>query len=152
MLAVMQLCKYATLTSGKVVSKIDKGVILLVGVHKDDTELDAKKLATKFTKTRIFKDASGKINLNILDIAGHALVVSNFTLQADTSHGNRPNFAQGAQKDKALALYELFVQELKRLGVVNVQTGVFGEHMDIDTELDGPITLVLDSHQLKTKV
>lgn len=152
MLAVVQLCKYANLTSGNTKSNIGRGVILLLGVHRDDTETDAKKLATKFVKTRIFKDQQGKINLNILDIAGDVLVVSNFTLQADTSHGNRPNFANGADKDKALYLYELFAKQLQSLGVKNVKTGVFGQHMDIDTELDGPITLVLNSHELKTKV
>lgn len=148
MIAVLQQVEYATLTSSQTVSEINKGVIILLGVHKDDTQEDALKLAKKIVNARIFKDSNGKINLNILDTNGEALVVSNFTLQADTSHGNRPNFSNGADKEKALSLYELFASQLQHLGVKKVKLGVFGEHMNINTHLKGPITIIFDSHKL----
>lgn len=128
---------------GKVSGEIGAGLLVLLGVDRRDGEGVCKKLAAKISKLRIFSDAEGKTNLSLFDINGSVLSVSQFTLFADCSHGNRPSFFEAAAPEKANVLYELFCDELKRLGV-NTQKGVFGADMKIEMTADGPFTVVLE--------
>ncbi len=128
--------------SGEVVGKINKGLFVLVGVKKGDSKQDAEDLAEKLAKLRIMADENGKMNLSVKDVDAAILAVSQFTLSADTSKGNRPSFIKAAQPDLAEKLYEHFVNKLRKLGV-KVETGEFGAYMEIDAELDGPVTIVI---------
>lgn len=129
---------------GKVVGSIKKGIFVLVGVEKDDTEKDAEKLAEKLSKLRVMADKKGKMNLSINDVAGKILIVSQFTLHADTTQGNRPSFLKSAFPRDAERIYKHFIEYLKNLGL-RVETGKFGAYMKINLELDGPVTILLDS-------
>ena len=129
---------------GKEVASIGPGLVLLIGVAKGDTEAAAQKLARKTAALRIFADAAGKLNLSLKDMDGQALAVSQFTLYADTSRGNRPGFDPAAEPELAESLYECFVRALKEQGVP-VQTGVFQAHMLVSIENDGPVTVLLES-------
>lgn len=126
----------------KIVGKINKGLFILMGVTKGDSKEDAEKLAEKVSKLRIMADENGKMNLSIKDVEGKVLVVSQFTLYADTSRGNRPSFIKASVPGLAQDIYEHFVAQLKEKGV-KVETGEFGAYMEIDTELDGPVTIIL---------
>lgn len=149
MFAILQQVSYANLTvNNQLVSSINDGVLILLGVHKDDSLKDVEFLAKKVLKTRMFKDQDNKINLNVINANKQILVVSNFTLLADLSHGARPNFSNSADKELALSLYEAFVQQLISLGAPTVMKGAFGQHMDIDCSLNGPLNIVLDTHIL----
>lgn len=124
-------------------ASIGKGMLLLVGVHKDDTAEAARFLAAKCADLRIFSDPAGKMNLSINEVNGEALVVSQFTLFGDCSKGRRPSFIDAAGPEKGRELYELFVSELKAR-VPKVETGIFGAMMDVDLVNDGPVTLILN--------
>ena len=126
----------------KVVGKINKGLFILMGVTEGDSKEDAEKLAEKVSKLRIMADEKGKMNLSIKDVDGEVLVVSQFTLYADTSKGNRPSFIKAGVPELARNIYEHFVAQLKDKGI-KVETGEFGAYMKIDTELDGPVTIIL---------
>jgi len=126
----------------KVVGKINKGLFILMGVTEGDSKEDAEKLAEKVSKLRIMADENGKMNLSIKDVEGEVLVVSQFTLYADTRKGNRPSFIKASVPGLAKDIYEHFVAQLKEKGV-KVETGEFGAYMEIDTELDGPVTIIL---------
>ncbi|MBQ1244309.1 MAG: D-tyrosyl-tRNA(Tyr) deacylase [Clostridia bacterium] len=128
--------------------KAENGLFILLGVRRGDTENDALLLAEKISKLRIFTDENDKMNLSIKDIDGEALVVSNFTLSANYSHGNRPDFLDAAPPAEANALYEHFVA-LLRERVRHVGTGRFGAEMKIEASCDGPITIVMESEKLK---
>ena len=123
-------------------------LLLLVGVVPEDTARDADILAAKIAKMRIFTDDADKMNLSVLDIGGSVLAVSNFTLAADISHGNRPSFTSAAKPDAAIPLYEHFCDALRALGVPG-ETGGFGADMQIDTVCDGPVTILADSAMWK---
>ena len=127
----------------KIVGKIGKGLFVLVGVKKGDTTRDAEALAAKLVKLRIMADEKDKMNLSVKDLKASLLVVSQFTLYADTSGGNRPSFINAALPDEARKIYEYFVKKLKELGV-DLHTGSFGDYMEIDCVLDGPVTIVLE--------
>ena len=129
--------------SGKTVGKIGKGLFVLVGVSQKDTQEIADQLAEKLLKLRVMSDDKGKINLSVDDANAELLVVSQFTLYADTSKGNRPSFVKAAEPKKANALYDYFVERLKGLEV-RVQTGEFGAYMEIDCQLDGPVTIMIE--------
>lgn len=129
--------------SGKVVGKIDKGLFVLVGVTERDGEEDAQVLAEKVSKLRIMSDEKGKMNLSVKDIKAEILAVSQFTLYADTSKGNRPSFIKAAKSQVAEKVYEYFVEKLRQLGI-KIETGEFGAYMKIDAELDGPVTIILE--------
>jgi D-tyrosyl-tRNA(Tyr) deacylase len=116
---------------------------VLLGVARGDGEDDAARLAGKVARLRVFADDEGKFALSVLDMGGAVLVVSQFTLIADTAKGNRPSFTAAAQPDDAVALYERFCEALRRLGVL-VETGVFGARMQVELVNDGPVTIVLD--------
>jgi D-aminoacyl-tRNA deacylase len=129
---------------GEVIAEIGGGLVLLVGVGHDDGEAQARALAEKIAHLRIFEDQDGKINLSILDIGGEALVVSQFTLYADTRKGRRPSFTDAALPDTARPLIERLASFLRELGVPS-QTGHFGAHMLVEIANDGPVTIWLDS-------
>lgn len=134
---------------GKVHGSADKGFMILLGVVKGDTKEDADKLIKKIPYLRVFEDENGKMNLSCLDVGGEILVISQFTLCADCSHGRRPSFTNSASPDEAESLYEYFTEELKKAGVSKVETGVFGADMKVSLINDGPVTIVLDSKELK---
>ena len=134
---------------GKVHGSVDKGFMILLGVVKDDTKEDADKLIKKIPYLRVFEDENGKMNLSCLDVGGEILVISQFTLCADCSHGRRPSFTNSAPPNEAESLYEYFADELKKTGISKVETGVFGADMKVSLTNDGPVTIVLDSKELK---
>lgn len=131
------------------VAKIKNGFLLLLGVKNGDTEKDAIKLANKISGLRIFTDENDKMNLSLADVGGSVIVVSNFTLYADCSHGRRPSFINAAKPDLSNPLYEFFCEKLRENGVSDVQTGEFGADMQVKLVNDGPVTLVIDSEELK---
>lgn len=149
MICVIQRVNSATVYADGVLSgSIDKGLYLLLGVKVGDEELDATLLAEKISKLRIFSDEKGKMNLSIKDVGGRAMVVSNFTLHANYSHGNRPDYLNSAAPALASQLYEFFISELEsRIG--KVEHGVFGADMRTEMSTDGPVTIIMDSSILK---
>lgn len=144
MKAVIQRVKYAQVeVDKKIVGKINEGFLILLGVAPDDTREKADAMVKKITKLRIFEDENEKMNLSIQDIKGDLLVVSQFTLYADCSGGNRPSFINAAKPDFANELYEYFVEKCKEVIPV-VQTGVFGAHMEVSLLNNGPVTIELE--------
>jgi len=127
---------------GQTVGAIGPGLCVLLGVAAGDSSGDAERLAAKIARLRIFENDAGKFDLSLLEIGGEALVVSQFTLIADTAKGNRPSFAAAAPPEEAEPLYEAFCASLRALGA-GVQTGVFGARMQVELLNDGPVTLVL---------
>lgn len=151
MIAVIQrVNKAKVISDGTLTGDIDKGLYILLGVGKEDTEEDARLLSEKIAKLRIFSDINGKMNLSIKDIDGDILVVSNFTLLANYSHGNRPDYFGAASPDIANSLYQHFVNLISK-EVKKCMTGVFGADMKTEMETDGPVTIVMDSKVLKKK-
>ena len=141
---ILQKVKKASVSvENKVVGSIDKGYCLLVGVHKDSTEEDAKYLAKKVAQARLFEDENDKINLSLKDVGGRILSVSQFTLYADTKKGNRPSFTSAAGAEKANQLYEKLNEFLREEGVT-VETGIFQTMMEVNIVNDGPITIVYE--------
>ncbi len=148
MIAVLQRVENASVVSdGVLTGSIGRGLFLLLGVLSGDGEEDARLLADKIAKLRIFTDAADKMNLSVNDVSGGVLVVSNFTLAANYAKGNRPDYLNAAHPSVAEPLYEHFVS-LMRERVTEVATGVFGAHMKITMTADGPVTIVMDSHLL----
>lgn len=144
MRALIQRATYGKVTvENEVVASIGKGLMILLGVGPDDNAEKAKELAEKCARLRIFEDEQGKMNLSLLEIGGEAIVVSQFTLYADTSRGRRPSFIYAAKPDLAEPLVEIFADELRRLGV-ETQQGVFGAHMLVELCNDGPVTIMLE--------
>ena len=141
---ILQKVKKASVSvDNKIVGSIDKGYCLLVGVHKESTEEDAKYLAKKVAQARLFEDENDKINLSLKDLGGSILSVSQFTLYADTKKGNRPSFTSAAGAEKANQLYEKFNEFLREEGVT-VETGIFQTMMEVNIVNDGPITIVYE--------
>ena len=141
---VLQKVKKASVSvDNKIVGNIDKGYCLLVGVHKESTEEDARYLAKKIAQARLFEDENDKINLSLKDVGGSILSVSQFTLYADTKKGNRPSFTSAAGAEKANELYEKFNEYLKEEGVT-VETGIFQTMMEVNIVNDGPVTIVYE--------
>ncbi len=133
---------------GSVVGRIDLGLTVLLGVAHPDGPEEARKLAEKTAALRIFSDPQGKMNLSLLDVKGGALVVSQFTLYANARHGRRPDFLGAARPEQAAPLVEAYAAALREIGVVRVETGVFGAHMSVDILNDGPVTILLDTAEL----
>ena len=149
MIAVIQRVKNASVSiNERLNGECKEGLMILLGVAKDDIEKDAELLCAKITKLRIFCDENDKMNLSVKDIDGEALIVSQFTLLANYKKGNRPDYFAAGSPDHANRLYEYFVElmckELKHVG-----TGKFGAHMQVNILNDGPVTIVMDSNQLK---
>ena len=132
---------------GEVVGQIGRGFLILLGITQDDTPALCRKLAEKVLGLRIFTDENYKMNKGLADVDGSVLVVSQFTLYGDCSHGRRPNFLAAAGPDLAIPLYEQFLAECERLGFPP-QHGQFGAHMKVASVNDGPVTLLLDTDQL----
>lgn len=149
MLAVIQRVKNANVKiDGNVAGSCGQGFMILLGVVEGDGREDADKLLKKVPFLRIFEDENGKMNLSCLDVDGEMLVVSQFTLAADCSHGRRPSFINAAAPDKAIPLYEYFVEGLKKAGIRRVETGEFGADMQVELINDGPVTIILNSKEL----
>ena len=141
MRVVLQKVSDARVVKNDLFNEINHGYLLLVGVSEDSTSEDAKKLAEKIAKSRNFEDDDGKINLSINDVKGEILSISQFTLYADTKKGNRPSFTKAAKSDQALSLYKEFNDALSSFGIT-VKEGFFGEHMNVQINNDGPITII----------
>ncbi|UCF87529.1 MAG: D-tyrosyl-tRNA(Tyr) deacylase [Nitrospiraceae bacterium] len=146
-----QRVKNAKVTAGgREAAEIGKGLLLFVGVGKNDDEQDIGYLCKKITNLRIFEDKNGKMNLDIRQAGGQVLSVSQFTLYADMRRGNRPGFDESAEPGMARSLWEKFNEELRKNGI-DVRTGIFGAHMDVDLLNDGPVTIWLDSEEKRKK-
>ena len=142
---VVQRVKNSSVTvDNKIVGKIDKGYMVLLGVGPDDTEEIADYLVQKLVKLRIFEDENGKMNLSIKDIDGELLIISQFTLYADCNSGNRPSFVNAAKPEKANQLYEYFIQKCKEQNIRKVESGIFGADMKVELLNDGPVTIILE--------
>lgn len=141
---VMQRVNYARLTSNEFTSSIGFGLLATVGVSKNDTIEDIRYLAKKIVNMRQFKDDDNKCNKSLLDVQGEMMIVSNFTLQATIKSGTRPDFSHAGDNDFAYSMYQKFISEIENFGI-KVATGNFGNHMHIDTELDGPFTIIIES-------
>ena len=140
---VVQRVKNAKVeVDNKIVGQINQGYMVLVGVGPNDTEKEADYLAKKLINLRIFEDENGKMNLSIKDVNGELLLISQFTLYADCSGGNRPSFINAAKPDKANELYEYFCKKCTES--VPVQKGVFGAHMEVTLQNSGPVTILLE--------
>ena len=151
MIAVLQrAAKAAVRVDDKTVGEIGKGLLILLGVSCEDTREDAELLCKKILACRIFTDDNDKMNLSVRDVGGSVLVVSNFTLLANYAHGNRPDYMGAARPEQAIPLYEYFVELVRRDGTP-VATGEFGADMQVSLVGDGPVTIVMDSNQLKRK-
>ena len=141
MRAVVQRVKESNLkVDGKLISKIPYGLVIYFGVGEGDTEEKADYLASKISKLRIFEDENGKMNKSVIDVGGEILCVSQFTLYADVSHGNRPGFTEAEVPEKASPLYDYFCEKIKENGVV-CKKGIFGADMKISQLNDGPVTI-----------
>lgn len=148
MRAVVQRVSRAQVTvADELTGAVNKGLLVLVGVTEGDTEKDAQYLADKVTRLRIFEDENGKMNLSVKDVGGEILSVSQFTLYGDCRKGKRPSFDKAARPEAANMLYEKF-NELCRQQGVQVETGVFRSHMQVELVNDGPVTILLDSSKL----
>ena len=144
MRAVVQRVKKTSLkVNGELISKIPFGLTVFLGVKAGDTEKEGAYIAKKIAGLRIFEDENGKMNLSVKDVGGEVLLVSQFTLYGDASHGNRPSFTLAERPEKAEPLYEYTVKELASYGVT-VKKGVFGEDMKIEQFNDGPVTILLE--------
>lgn len=131
--------------TGKIVGKIGRGLFVLLGIKKGDTKESADDLIEKLSKIRLMSDENGKMNLSVGDTKSEILVVSQFTLYANTKDGNRPSFISAEEPAKARKLYEYFINKLKNMGI-KVQTGSFGNYMEIASVLDGPVTIILENN------
>lgn len=147
MRAVIQRVSQASVkVDGQIVGQIQKGFMVLLGVHQEDTLEDVAYLAKKIGKLRVFEDENGKMNAALADVKGSVLSISQFTLHAETKKGNRPSFIQAARPELAIPLYEAFNQALIDQAIP-VQTGIFGADMKCELVNDGPVTIIMDSKQ-----
>ncbi len=146
MIAVLQRVTTGKVKIGdRIVGDIDNGLVILLGVHRDDKEEDIIFLADKVIGLRVFDDNNGKMNISLLDSEGSVLVISQFTLCGDWRKGRRPSFTKAADPDKGKLLYDGFINAVRSRGI-NVETGEFGAAMDVSLVNSGPVTFVLDSH------
>jgi len=142
-LVIQRVSSASVTVDKKVVGRISKGYFVLLGVSGGDNEGIAEKLAEKLIKLRVMSDENDKMNLDLKTAGGEVLIVSQFTLYADTSGGNRPSFIKAGEPAKAKAIYDLFISRLREEGL-KVATGEFGSYMDIKANLDGPVTIILE--------
>ncbi len=146
MRAVIQRVSHASCTvEGQITGQIDAGFLVLLGVEENDTTEDAVWLAQKIANMRIFSDEAGQMNRSLADISGRILLISQFTLFAQTKKGNRPGFIRAARPEKAIPLYEFMQAELEKLTGTKIETGIFGADMKIRLLNDGPVTILIDT-------
>lgn len=144
---VQKVSKAEVRVDNNVIGKINKGFMILIGIHKNDTIKEADKLISKVLKLRIFEDENDKLNLNIKDIDGEILAISQFTLYGNTEKGNRPSFINAAKGDVAEPLYDYIVQELSKN--IKTEKGKFGAFMEVDFINEGPVTIILEEENEK---
>lgn len=145
MRAVVQRVSQASVTiEDQIIGEIDRGFMILLGIHEEDTQEDADYLIRKIPLLRVFENEAGKMNQSVQDINGSILSVSQFTLYADTRKGNRPSFIKAARPETAIPLYEYFNTGLRQAGLT-VETGKFGGDMDVALVNDGPVTIIFDT-------
>lgn len=145
MKAVLQRVKRAEVkVEEKIISEIKEGLLILLGIKKGDSEAQAKELAQACVNLRIFEDENGKFNLSVKDIRGEILVVSQFTLLADTRRGRRPSFTDAEEPLRAKQLYEEFISVLRDIGIT-VKSGIFGERMVVSLDNNGPVTIIMEA-------
>lgn len=145
MKVVVQRVKSSSVeVENEVTGRIGKGLLLLVGIHQDDTKKEMEWICNKILKLRIFEDEEGKMNKSVSDIGGGLLVVSQFTLYGDTRKGTRPSFIEAARPEKAEPMYEEMIQYFKKHSELPVESGVFGAMMNVQLENDGPVTIILE--------
>lgn len=142
-LVIQRVTKAEVSVNNQTIGKIEKGYLIFLGVGKEDTEETLEEYAEKVTTIRIMSDENNKMNKSIIESGGEILVVSQFTLLANTTEGRRPSFTSAANPEKARKLYKLFIKELKNRGVENVQEGEFGAYMEVSLINDGPVTIIL---------
>ena len=148
MRAIIQRVSRASVTvEGDLISSIEAGLLILLGIENGDTNEDIEWLSRKIVNLRIFNDGSGVMNTSLLESNGEAIVVSQFTLHASTKKGNRPSYLKAAQPDIAIPLYEKFILQLQTNLGKNVGTGIFGADMKVDLLNDGPVTIIIDTKQ-----
>lgn len=148
MKAVLQRVSSAAVTvEGEEIGRIGQGYLVLLGVENGDSGKETAALAKKTANLRVFEDENGKLNRSVLDIGGEILVVSNFTLCADSRKGNRPSFTNAARPEVSEPLYQSFCEGLRTLGISKVATGRFGADMQVSLVNDGPVTILLDTNQ-----
>lgn len=145
---IQRVLKAKVEVEGKICGQIEKGLLIFLGVEKDDDKVDCEKLANKICRMRIFQDENDKTNLSLNDVQGQMLIVSQFTLLADCRKGNRPSFINAAQPDMAKQLYEHFTELCEEKISGKIQTGIFAADMKVSLENDGPFTILLDSNNL----
>ena len=141
---VQRVTKASVSVNGEVVGEIGPGLVVLVGIARGDTERDALYLADKVVNLRIFADEASKFNLSSMDIGGEILIISQFTLLADTRRGRRPSFEEAAPPEQAEALVDVFIGRVRNTGL-KVETGIFQQHMLVEIHNDGPVTIALSS-------
>lgn len=141
---VQRVSSASVVVEGKTVGAIGPGLLVLVAAHREDTEINAAKMADRVKGLRIFNDAEGKMNISLADIGGSVLAVSNFTVYGETAKSRRPSFIESAPYAEGERLFDAFVQSLRALDVP-VETGVFGAHMDVSLINDGPVTVILET-------
>jgi D-tyrosyl-tRNA(Tyr) deacylase len=144
-LVIQRVLSASVTVNGEVYSSIEKGLLVLAGIEEHDGEEDVQWLASKTVQLRVFDDASGVMNLSVTDASGALMVISQFTLHASTRKGNRPSYIRAARPEKAIPLYEKFIQILGEKTGNPVATGVFGADMKIALVNDGPVTIIIDS-------
>jgi D-aminoacyl-tRNA deacylase len=150
MRVILQRVRRGSVTvEGRVTGAVENGFVALVGVTHGDTQAEAELLARKTATLRVFEDAEGKMNLSALETGGGVLVISQFTLYADTRKGRRPSFIDAAQPEIAAPLVEYYAERLKVEGIVRIEKGVFGAMMLVEIYNDGPVTIILDSDDFK---
>jgi len=143
MKVVLQRCKKASVSiEKKVIAKINKGLVIFIGIEKDDKKLNTKLLAKKILNLRVFNDLNQRMNLSIKNISGSALIISQFTLCAETRRGRRPSYFNAANPKFSENLYDYFIDEIKK--EIYVKTGVFGANMDVEIINNGPATFILE--------
>ena len=141
---IQRVSEAQVVVGGAVIGTVDAGLLILICAMQGDSEVVGAKLAQKISKLRIFRDEQGRMNRSLIDIDGSALIVSQFTLGADTSRGNRPGFSQAASPDEGRQLYDSFITDFKALGIPT-ETGQFGADMKVTLTNDGPVTIWMDT-------
>lgn len=144
-LVIQRVSEASVTIDNSLVRSINKGLVVLIGIHKDDSMDDLNWIERKLLHMRIFSDDQGLMNKSVLDVNGDLLLVSQFTLYASTKKGNRPSYMNAAKPDHAIPLYKEFVRRMKNLDTIHVQTGAFGADMHLLIKNDGPVTIVIDS-------